>query len=334
MRNILKILVIFVLIAAPFIPLRADTLTDRLKGRILLQVESHGEAWYVNPPDGQRYYMADGAAAYNIMRNLGVGISNRDLEKIKTDLNFRKKYAGKIFLQVESHGEAYYISADGRYFYLKDGAAAYSTMRSVGLGISNKDLDKITAVKASISNLAPAVARDLETDIRTPKSIYDTNEAVGDTNYHLKYQGTSFRSLIIYEEARDARILSSSKAIGMMQTGSFDNPETIPGLKEQMPVHGAESYSCGGLYQYKMAVYDCAAVNVGMGVADCGAGSSASTTARNILMKVVPLKTVAKEITVFNDNEENDSCGGLYRCSATEDCLNGYTCANDVCIRD
>lgn len=38
-------------------------LAARLKGRILLQVESLGEAWYVNPRDGLRYYLKDGAAA-------------------------------------------------------------------------------------------------------------------------------------------------------------------------------------------------------------------------------------------------------------------------------
>lgn len=38
-------------------------LVDRLRGRILLQVENLGEAWYVNPADGRRYYLADGTMA-------------------------------------------------------------------------------------------------------------------------------------------------------------------------------------------------------------------------------------------------------------------------------
>lgn len=124
-----------------------QNLVKRLSGQIVLQVESHGEAYYINPKDGKGYYMADGSAAYDIMRNLGIGITNKDLDKIKTDADFRKKYIGKIFLQVESRGEAYYISANGRYNYLKDGAAAYEVMRSLGLGITNIDLNKISVKK-------------------------------------------------------------------------------------------------------------------------------------------------------------------------------------------
>lgn len=118
---------------------------SNLKGRILLQVESHGEAWYVNPKDGERYYMADGKAAFDIMRTLSLGMSNKDIERMKTDATYRKKFIGQILLQVESHGEAYYISFDGRYNYLKDGAAAYEIMRKLSLGITNADLEKITS---------------------------------------------------------------------------------------------------------------------------------------------------------------------------------------------
>ncbi|MBI5466256.1 MAG: hypothetical protein HY974_03130 [Candidatus Kerfeldbacteria bacterium] len=58
------------------------SLTNRLKGRILLQVENRGEAWYLSPVDGKRYYLANGEAAYQIMRSLSLGIKNTDLRKI------------------------------------------------------------------------------------------------------------------------------------------------------------------------------------------------------------------------------------------------------------
>lgn len=117
---------------------------NKLKGRIILQVESHGEAWYVNPKDSKRYYMVNGDKAYDVMRNFGIGINNKDLEKIKANKVFAKKNSGKILLQVESRGEAYYIDFNGIAHYLKDGAAAYEVMRSLGLGIKNNDLNKIT----------------------------------------------------------------------------------------------------------------------------------------------------------------------------------------------
>lgn len=120
-------------------------ITTRLKGHILLQVESHGEAWYLNPGDSKRYYMKDGATAYEMMRSFGLGISNADLAKLKagnSDLVTRLK--GKIVLQVESHGEAYYIHpTKGTSHYLKNGTEAYRVMRELSLGITNKDLESI-----------------------------------------------------------------------------------------------------------------------------------------------------------------------------------------------
>jgi len=73
-----------------YIPTDTDTskvridasLTNRLLGNILLQVESRGEAWYLNPKDGKRYYMKDGDSAYEIMRFLSLGITNQDLKKL------------------------------------------------------------------------------------------------------------------------------------------------------------------------------------------------------------------------------------------------------------
>jgi hypothetical protein len=63
-------------------------LINRLKGRILLQVESHGESWYLNPKDGKRYYMKDGDAAYQIMRFLSLGITNANLALIPVNPKF------------------------------------------------------------------------------------------------------------------------------------------------------------------------------------------------------------------------------------------------------
>ncbi len=57
-------------------------LSERLKGRIVIQVESRGEAWYINPVDGKRYYLADGEAAYQIMRYMSLGINNENIRKI------------------------------------------------------------------------------------------------------------------------------------------------------------------------------------------------------------------------------------------------------------
>lgn len=53
------------------------------KGKIFLQVERKGEAWYINPNDGKRYLLGRPSDAFQVMRNLGLGISNNDFNKLK-----------------------------------------------------------------------------------------------------------------------------------------------------------------------------------------------------------------------------------------------------------
>ncbi|MFH0873620.1 MAG: hypothetical protein V1846_02130 [Candidatus Komeilibacteria bacterium] len=131
-------------------------LRDRLLGRILLQVQDHGEAWYLDPVSQVRYYLADGPTAFQMLRQFGLGITNADLANIPvaTDTsnkpltvaakNLLDRLKGKILLQVQSHGEAWYINpVDGKRYYLKDGAAAYEIMRSLSLGITDADLAQI-----------------------------------------------------------------------------------------------------------------------------------------------------------------------------------------------
>lgn len=126
-------------------PVSSDLLT-RVKGRILLQVENNGEAWYVRPDDGKRYYMKDGETAYQMMRAFGLGISEADFAKLKAgDYEMKKRLKGKIMLRVELHGEAYYLHPeDGSLHYLQNGNEAYRVMREKSLGITNTDLMKIT----------------------------------------------------------------------------------------------------------------------------------------------------------------------------------------------
>jgi hypothetical protein len=64
---------------------RNQGLINKLRGRILLQVQTNGEAWYVNPTDDKRYYLGRPSDAFEIMRKLGIGITNADLEKIPTN---------------------------------------------------------------------------------------------------------------------------------------------------------------------------------------------------------------------------------------------------------
>lgn len=132
-------------------------LRDRFRGYIMLGVERSGEAFYVHPVDGMAYYLGRPASAFAVMRKHGLGASNQTLSTLFESFSipapgaqatFRirdralgKRLAGKILLQVEAHGEAYYldpITFEG--YYLGRPADAFRIMRERGIGISNENL--------------------------------------------------------------------------------------------------------------------------------------------------------------------------------------------------
>ena len=60
----------------------ATKFPSRLSGKILLDVEKKGEAYYINPNDLRGYYLNKPTDAFRIMRELGLGITNTDIRKI------------------------------------------------------------------------------------------------------------------------------------------------------------------------------------------------------------------------------------------------------------
>ncbi|MBU4347586.1 hypothetical protein L6249_00105, partial [Candidatus Parcubacteria bacterium] len=55
---------------------------SRLSGKIMLDVEQNGEAYYINPKNLKGYFLNRPADAFSIMRELGLGITNSDVRKI------------------------------------------------------------------------------------------------------------------------------------------------------------------------------------------------------------------------------------------------------------
>lgn len=164
MKKLILTIIIF-LLSMPSLA-RAGATADRLSGKILLDVERNGEAWYVYPEDKKRYYLGRPNDAFEIMRELGLGITNKDLIKISAgkgqpqvagikiandknattteaqiDDNLTKRLSGRIVIQAEEKGEAWYINpADQKRYYLGRPEDAFSIMREKGLGITKKDL--------------------------------------------------------------------------------------------------------------------------------------------------------------------------------------------------
>ncbi len=123
------------------------SLASRLSGRILLQVEDKGQAWYVNPLDLKRHYLGRPDDAFALMREMGLGVSENDF------LSFAgiapRRLSGRILLRVEAQGQAYYISPlDLKLRYLGRPDDAFTLMRELGLGITNSDLSLISLASA------------------------------------------------------------------------------------------------------------------------------------------------------------------------------------------
>lgn len=151
------------------LPAHAATLRERLLGTILLQVESKGEAWYVEPVAHERWYLGRPADAFSVMRQLGLGITNANLARIpradSTDVGSAPlvaRLSGRILLQVESKGEAWYVyPKNGHRYFLGRPADAFALMRTLGLGITDRDLATISiasnSARAIIAETLPAV---------------------------------------------------------------------------------------------------------------------------------------------------------------------------------
>jgi hypothetical protein len=134
---------------------RASTLLDSVRGKIVLDVENDGAAWYVYPANDHRYSLGSGKQAYKLMRSLGLGITNENLKKIpkegepwNAEPGLMEHVQGRILLQVENNGEAWYVNPEnGRRYYMKDGPAAYELMRNLGVGITEANLEHIPPTK-------------------------------------------------------------------------------------------------------------------------------------------------------------------------------------------
>jgi len=159
----------------------ANNLSSRLKGRILLQVEGAGESWYVDPVQQERAYLGRPDDAFRIMREFGLGISEKDYTSFGE--NAPSLLSGRILLRVELNGEAYYVNpVDLKMYYLGRPADAFTVMRELGLGITNNDLDNIVidtdysntiSLDSDNDGLTDEQERQYGTDINNPDSDGD-----------------------------------------------------------------------------------------------------------------------------------------------------------------
>ncbi len=186
-----------------------------LNGRILLQVQDKGQAWYVNPLDSRRYYLGRPDDAFQIMRAFGLGVSNNDLNSFLSS-KAPTRLAGRILLKVQDKGQAYYVEPlTLRLHYLGRPIDAFNVIRSFGLGITNTDLAKIT-IGSSVTT---------STTFTTPISSVPVANAE-QRSYQFKYKNISFTTSL----SLSSTVYKNYSSADKVYTYLVDSPP--PNLRE------------------------------------------------------------------------------------------------------
>lgn len=126
----------------------AETLAQKLSGRILLQVEAKGRLWYISPVNTLRYYLKDDPSSFELFRVLSVAMSDANLSLIPLvgstetgDSAFRLKFSGRIVRQSGTLNMWYVSPLNRQRYALTEQPLA--VLRSLSLGISNANLNTI-----------------------------------------------------------------------------------------------------------------------------------------------------------------------------------------------
>jgi serine-type D-Ala-D-Ala endopeptidase (penicillin-binding protein 7) len=156
MKKVYFIIIALFLTSLPAFVFASQTATtstplkNKYAGQILLQVESYGRAWFVNPADKARYYLGNSEQALAAFKSLTEKIADKDLQKIPqtkkqpANLKTTNKYKGKILTSIENAKETWYVNPlDGLRYQLKDASTTMAIIKKFAQGVSNAQLRQI-----------------------------------------------------------------------------------------------------------------------------------------------------------------------------------------------
>lgn len=218
-----------VFLILPSVTQAAIPLSERVSGRILLQVESHGEAWYVDPVTKQRFFLGRAEDAYALMRAKGLGIRHAELARYRAG-RFPTRLSGRIVLDVESHGEAYYVLPGSLIgVYLGQARDAYALMRQYGLGITTADLAQIPVGVGPASFPTP-------TPVQSPYELLERQAFDLINEYRVsKGLGTLVWNTDIANVARQHSVEMANGRVAFGHDGFTDRAKL---LQQRISLHG------------------------------------------------------------------------------------------------
>jgi hypothetical protein len=124
------------------------TLSKKLTGKLLLQVEQGGSIWYVDTKEFKRYSVT-WANALPLFKKLSLGITDANLAKIPIygssqtgSTSLRNQLKGRLLLQVEQGGSIWYVDQNG-YRHSVTWNNLMDLFKKLSLGITDANLNKI-----------------------------------------------------------------------------------------------------------------------------------------------------------------------------------------------
>jgi carboxyl-terminal processing protease len=237
------ILVISFVLGLSFNIAQAEGLADQLKGKLLLQVESKGEIWYVNPNNGLRYEVTL-LNSLPLFRKFALGISTEDLNKIpmlhqSISKDFGLKLKGKFLLDVEKQGRIWYVDDSGfRYEIRQDNLL--NIFQKLSLGITDQNLLEIpvgTLEKQAIESkdlITENIDADSLKDDLDFQSFWELWKVIKE-----KYAGSKINNIELFEGAKRGLVdsLGDDYSVFMDQE---ESGEFLGGMKGQFEGIGAE----------------------------------------------------------------------------------------------
>ena len=156
-KQILKFMLIMKMMTLVVFPsvsfAKAQPILVRYSGKVVVQAEDKTKTWYIDPIKKEKYSLNNAKDALVIMQNLGIGISNKDINRIKLptskysnwkDYIFAKNISGRIFVQVQDKGQAWYIdSINYRKYYLGTADNALKVLKSLSIKAKVSDINQI-----------------------------------------------------------------------------------------------------------------------------------------------------------------------------------------------